>query len=79
MVRAVDGMVKEKDAVFATLLATVVLYQFMALCCGFLVMDTYAAYACAGVLTIGSYHWYSYCLRIYNRFKVSYPPWTFQC
>lgn len=70
MVRAVEGMVKEKDAIFFTLLSTVVLFQFLALCCGFFVMEDYCAYISTVILAIGSYYWYTYCLRIYNRFKV---------
>jgi MFS family permease len=70
MVRAVDGMVKEKDAIFVSLLMTVVLYQFIALCCGFFVMYDNAAYVSTVILAVGSYYWYTYCLRIYNRFKI---------
>lgn len=70
MVRAVDGMVKEKDSIFLTLLVTVMLYQFLALCCSFMVMDDYCAYVSTVILVLGSYYWYTYCLRIYNRFKI---------
>lgn len=69
--RAVDGMVKEKDSIFFTLLVTVMLYQFLALCCMFLVMDDNCAYVSTVMLVVGGYYWYTYCLRIYNRFKVA--------
>lgn len=70
MVRAVDGMVKEKDAIFVTLLMTVVCFQFIALSCAFIVMEDNCAYVATVVLLVGTYYWYKYCLRIYNRFKI---------
>lgn len=70
MVRAVDGMIKEKDAIFASLIVSVLLFQMETLAVGFLVMEQSAAIACAIILTIGTYYWYKYCSRIYHRFKV---------
>lgn len=72
MVRAVDGMIKEKDAIFASLIISVLLFQLETLAAGFLVMDQNAAIACSMILGIGTYYWYKYCTRIYHRFKVSY-------
>lgn len=72
MVRAVDGMIKEKDAIFVTLISTVSLYQLMAVCCSFLVMSIYCACVASFIIVVGTYYWYTYCLRIYNRFKVNW-------
>lgn len=71
MVRAVDGMIKEKDAIFFSLIASVVLFQLETLAAGFLVMEQNAAIACSIVLCIGIYYWFKYCSRIYHRFKVA--------
>ena len=70
MVRAIEGMVKEKDAIFVTLIATVVIFQLIALCCCFIMMYDNAAYASSAILAVGTYYWYTYCLRIYNRFRI---------
>lgn len=71
MVRAVDGMIKEKDAIFAALIASVLLFQLETLAAGFLVMDQNAAIVSAIILGIGTYYWFKYCSRIYHRFKVA--------
>lgn len=71
MVRAVEGMMKEKDAIFVTLIASIAFFQLLTLAVGFLVMTQEAAIVCSIMLAIGSYYWYKYCIRIYNRFKVS--------
>ena len=70
MVRAVDGMIKEKDAIFLSLIVSVLLFQMETLAAGFLVMEQNAAIACYFILFIGTYYWYKYCSRIYYRFKV---------
>jgi hypothetical protein len=70
MVRAVDGMIKEKDAIFLSLIASVLLFQMETLAAGFLVMEQNAAIVCSFILFTGAYYWYKYCSRIYYRFKV---------
>lgn len=70
MVRAVEGMVKEKDSVFLAFFLSVVLFQSASLACSFVVMNHNAAWASTGIYLIGLWYWYKYCLRIYNRFKV---------
>ncbi len=71
MVRAVDGMTKEKDAIFLSFLITIVFFQVATVGCGFIVMDVEAAWAACCIVLIGGFYWYKYCLRIFNRFKVS--------
>ena len=70
MVRAVDGMLKEKDAIFMSFLFSVVFFQISTFAVGFIVMDEAAAWCSAVIIAIGGYCWYHYCLRIYNRFKL---------
>lgn len=70
MVRAVDGMIKEKDAIFVSLIATIVGFQLMSLAAGWMVMYQNAAIVCSIINILGMYYWYTYCLRIYNRFKI---------
>lgn len=72
MVRAVEGMNKEKDAIFMSLIASVLLFQLETLAAGFIVMEQNAAIAASIILVIGTYYWYKYCVRIYQRFKVAY-------
>lgn len=61
---------KEKDAIFVSLVMSIALFQLLTLAVGFLVMTESAAIVCSIMLSIGSYYWYKYCIRIYNRFKV---------
>jgi hypothetical protein len=70
MVRAVEGMVKEKDTIFIAFFVSVAVFQLAALACCFVVMTNKAAWTCSVIFIIGLYYWYFYCLRIYNRFKV---------
>ena len=63
-------MIKEKDAIFLSLIMSVLLFQLETLSAGFLVMEQNAAIACSVILGIGTYYWYKYCSRIYYRFKV---------
>jgi hypothetical protein len=71
MVRAVEGMVKEKDQIFLAFFLSVVLFQVASLACCFVVMNHNAAWTSAAIFLAGLWYWYKYCLRIYNRFKVS--------
>jgi hypothetical protein len=70
MVRAVEGMVKEKDSIFLAFFLSVVLFQLASLACCFVVMNHNAAWTAMVIFIIGLWYWYKYCLRIYNRFKV---------
>lgn len=70
MVRAVEGMVKEKDSIFLAFFLSIVLFQLASLACCFVVMNQNAAYASMVIFIFGFWYWYKYCLRIYNRFKV---------
>jgi hypothetical protein len=70
MVRAVEGMVQEKDSIFLAFFLSVVLFQSASLACCFVVMNHNAAWTSVAIFLIGLWYWYKYCLRIYNRFKV---------
>lgn len=70
MVRAVEGMIKEQDAIVVSLIATVVFYQFLMMGALYQLAYEEAGICCAIILFGGIYVWYHYCLRIYNRFKV---------
>jgi hypothetical protein len=71
MVRAVEGMVKEKDHIFLAFFLSVIMFQVASLACCFVVMNHNAAWTSAAIFLAGLWYWYKYCLRIYNRFKVS--------
>ena len=70
MVRAVEGMIKEKDAIFAIFFISIILFQVSTVAASFLVMSSSAAWTSMVLCLGGLYIWYVYCLRIYNRFKV---------
>lgn len=72
MVRAVEGMNKEKDAIFVAFFVSVILFQVGTVGASFLVMSSAAAWTSMVLCLGGLYIWYVYCLRIYNRFKVSF-------
>ena len=70
MVRAVDGMVKELDAIFIAFFISIFFFQTATAATSFVVMENEAAWAALCIYVIGSYIWYKYCIRIYNRFKL---------
>lgn len=70
MVRAVEGMVKEKDSIFLAFFLSIVLFQLANLACCFVVMNTNAAWVSMVIFLFGFWYWYKYCIRIYNRFKL---------
>lgn len=73
MVRAVRGMIVEREVVFYVFLFSVVLFQLMTLSATWVVMRTHASATCSAILLIGGFFWYKYCTRIYNRFKFIEP------
>jgi hypothetical protein len=73
MVRAVKGMVAEKEMIFSVFLFSILTFQVMTLSSTWVVMKTYASYICSSILVIGGLFWYIYCLRIYNRFRFIEP------
>jgi hypothetical protein len=76
MVRAVEGMNKEKDAIFVAFFLSIILFQVGTVAAAFLVMSAAAAWTSMVLCLGGLYIWYVYCLRIYNRFKVSLYPFS---
>jgi hypothetical protein len=73
MVRAVKGMIAEKEGIFTSFTISLIAFQVMTLATTWIVMKTYASAACTAILVIGGLYWYKYCLRIYNRFKFIEP------
>lgn len=71
MVRAVNGMTEESSSVYVTFVVMMILFQSTCISTFFEIMDYGAAIVCFILMIIGSYYWYVYCLRIYNRFRVS--------
>ena len=70
MVRAVDGMLKERYAILVSYFASLFCFEVQFMCASFLMMDQGPAWICIVIGWSLTYFWYSYCIRIYNRFKV---------
>lgn len=70
MVRAVEGMVKELDAIFIAFFISIFFFQTATAATSFVVMEHECAWIALAIYIIGSYVWYKYCIRIYNRFKL---------
>lgn len=70
MVRAVEGMVKELDAIFIAFFISIFFFQTATAATSFVVMEHEAAWIALAIYIVGSYIWYKYCIRIYNRFKL---------
>jgi hypothetical protein len=73
MVRAVKGMIAEKEMIFLVFLFSVLTFQSMTLSSTWVVMKTYASCICSCIFVTGGLFWYTYCLRIYNRFRFIEP------
>jgi hypothetical protein len=73
MVRAVKGMIAEKEGIFTSFIISLIAFQVMTLATTWIVMKTYASATCTAILIAGGLYWYKYCLRIYNRFKFIEP------
>jgi hypothetical protein len=73
MVRAVKGMIKEKEMIFGVFVASIFIFQVMTLSSTWVVMKMYASVICSIILVVGGCFWYHYCMRIYNRFRFIEP------
>jgi hypothetical protein len=73
MIRAVKGMIKEKEMIFGVFVASIFVFQVMTLTSTWVVMKTYASAICSIILVIGGCFWYQYCMRIYTRFRFIEP------
>jgi hypothetical protein len=71
MVKAVNGMTEEADMIFKSVFLLIISFTFCCVATVFQVMEYDAAIVSLIVVFLGSYSWYTYCLRIYNRFQVS--------
>ena len=70
MVRAVDGLIAEKEQIYASFVLTIISFQGTAFCISWIVMSNTAASVCSAVFIISSYIWYKYCTRIHIRFRI---------
>jgi hypothetical protein len=68
VVRVVDGLLEEKEAIFNSFLLSVCFFQVIALSLAWIIMNDYASYICTAGIVVMSYVWYKYCRRIYIRF-----------
>lgn len=69
MARAVEGMVVEQKQVVVAFCVTVLFITFNMIGVFFIMMTTEGAATCTVILLVSMGIWYSYSLRIYNRFK----------
>lgn len=69
MVRAVDGMVAEKDGIVLSFI--ICLTSFATSCLGYfwVIMTDEAAWISTAVMMVAMYFWCSHGLRVYNKFK----------
>ena len=70
MVRAVDGLMEEKEAIFNSFILAIASFQVMGVAICWIIMPQYAAGVFTGLSVIASYFWYRYCTRIFLRFKI---------
>ena len=70
MVRAVDGMMEEKEAIFNSFILAIGSFQVMGVAICWIIMPDYAAAVFTALSVIASYFWYRYCTRIFLRFKI---------
>lgn len=71
MVKAVDGMLEERAHILLSYVLTIVFFTMSTIATFYIVMTDTVANICFGLVLFSSFIWYHYCLRIYNRFKVS--------
>jgi hypothetical protein len=70
MVRAVDGMMEEKEAIFNSFILAISSFQVMGTAIAWIIMPDYAAGVFTTLSIVASYFWYRYCTRIWLRFKI---------
>ena len=73
MVRAVDGMLIEQDHIFRSFVVSLFSFALLTVFTFWIVAgdSTDIASTCTAILVIAMGIWYHYCLRIYNRFRIS--------
>jgi len=71
MVRAVDGMLAERDQIFNAFVYSIATFAGATAATFWVIMENTIALVCTVLIVIASAMWYHYCLRIYNRFKYS--------
>ena len=69
MVRAVEGMIEEQTVVLRSFVLTMLSFALLLVSYSWMTMTIDAAATSSTIIIIGSYFWYSYCVRIYNKFK----------
>lgn len=70
MVRAIDGMIAEQDQIFLCFVLSLVFFTINTISWNWILMTDEAAAISSIAIIIASGGWYTYCLRIYNRFKM---------
>ena len=70
MVRAIDGMIAEQDQIFLCFVLSLVFFTINTIAWNWILMSDEAATVSSISIIIASGGWYTYCLRIYNRFKM---------
>ena len=68
MIQAVNGMVIEQKQVVNAFVMMMVMFAFQMVGIYWIMMDSISAIINTIITLLGMYVWYSYCLRIYNRF-----------
>lgn len=68
MIQAVNGMVIEQKQVVNAFVMMMVMFAFQMVGLYWIMMDSTSAIINTIITLLGMYVWYSYCLRIYNRF-----------
>eukprot|EP01038_Epipyxis_sp_PR26KG_P012147 gene12147-16264_t len=69
MVKAIDGMIIEQKHIVRSFGMTIIFFTLQCMGLWWIIMDYYSALSCFTLLTIGTTYWYTYGIRIYNRFK----------
>lgn len=68
MVRTIEGMRSERNAIFFSFYLCVAFFSLMTISCCWVLMKFRSASISTGLLLVGCYFWYNYLIRIYNRF-----------
>lgn len=69
MVKAVEGMIEEQTVILRSFVLTVLSLGVLLVSYSWMTMTINAATISTIIIIIGAYFWYSYCVRIYNKFK----------
>ena len=68
MVRTIEGMRRERNAIFFSFYLSIAFFSLMTISCCWVLMKFRSASISTALLLVGCYFWYNYLIRIYNRF-----------